>query len=91
MEPYYTTLFLSSIALFLFGIIAGLATKDDMFTDSNLRIAVALLITIVWALSIAAGILIPAYTVSPLVHGIMGGVVGYLFTEDGITLNIGGT
>jgi hypothetical protein len=91
MAEYYTTLFLTSIALFLLGILAGLATKDELFTDSNLRIAVGILITIVWAMSIGAGILIPSYTVSPLVHAIMGGVVGYLFTEDGITINIGGT
>lgn len=91
MAEHYPTILLASIALFSLGLIAGLATKDDIFTDSNLRIGVGLLVTVVWALSIVAGILIPAYSVSPLVHGIMGGVVGYLFTEDGITLNFGGT
>jgi hypothetical protein len=41
--------------------------------------------------SIAAEIIIPGYTVSMLVHGIMGAVVGYLFSDDGVTFNIDGS
>jgi hypothetical protein len=44
----------------------------------------------VWAASIVAEIIIPAYTVSVLIHGIMGAVVGYLFSDDGLDINIGG-
>lgn len=89
-----TTLFLlASLALFLFGIAGGwlLSKKnDDTLTKNRLQVVVGVLVAIVWVVSIAAEIIIPAYTVSVLVHGIMGAVVGYLFSDEGITFNIGG-
>lgn len=89
-EPLSLYLF-ATLVLFIFGIVGGwfLSRKGVVFTRSNLRIAVGMLVTIVWAASIAAEIIIPAYTVSVLVHGIMGAVVGYLFSDDGLTFNIG--
>jgi len=90
-EPV-TIFIIASLVVFLFGIVGGgiLSRKDDVVTKPNLQIAVGILVTIVWAASIGAEILIPAYTVSVLVHGIMGAVVGYLFSNDGITFQIGG-
>lgn len=89
-----TTLFLlASLTLFLFGIAGGwfFSKKHDTeLPKTRLQIVVGVLVTIVWVVSIAAEIIIPAYTVSVLVHGIMGAVVGYLFSDDGITFNIGG-
>lgn len=84
-------LILASILLFLLGIFIGwiLTRTETDFTTANLQIVVGIIVTIVWVVSIAAQIIIPAYTVSMLVHGIMGAVVGYLFSEDGLTLNIG--
>jgi len=83
---------LGSLFLFLIGLIGGwfLSKKEKVFTQSNLQIAVGILVTIVWVVSIVAEIILPAYTVSVLIHGIMGAVVGYLFSDDGITFNIGG-
>lgn len=91
--PETLTLFLlASLVLFIFGLAGGwaISVKEHVFTRSNLRIAVGILVTVVWVASIAAEILIPMYTVSVLVHGIMGAVVGYLFSDDGVTFNIGG-
>jgi hypothetical protein len=92
MADTFTIFLIASLVLFLFGIVGGwyLSNKEQVFTRSNLQIAVGILVTIVWAASIAAEILIPAYTVSVLIHGIMGAVVGYLFSDDGLTINIGG-
>ena len=92
MAETLTIFLLASLVLFLVGIIGGwyLSQREQIFTRSNLQIVVGTLVTIVWAASIAAEIIIPAYTVSVLVHGIMGAVVGYLFSDDGITFNIGG-
>lgn len=83
---------LASLVLFFVGLIGGwfLSQKDVRFTRSNLQILVGVLVTVVWAVSIVAEILVPAYTVSVLIHGIMGAVVGYLFSDDGLTFNIGG-
>jgi len=90
IEP--TTLILSIFVALAVGIIVGwqLSTVENVFTQSNLKIAVGILVTIMWVASIGAEILIPAYTVSITVHGLMGAIVGYLFSEEGITFNIGG-
>ncbi len=88
-EPIITFT-LASIVIFAIGIIVGwqLSTPENVFTQSNLQIVVGILVTLMWVASIVAEILIPAYTVSALIHGIMGAVVGYLFSEDGLNLNI---
>lgn len=88
-----TTIFLlASLFLFLVGIVGGwiASRKLQHGVKTRLQIVVGLLVTIVWVVSIAAEILIPAYTVSILIHGIMGAVVGYLFSEEGIQINVGG-
>jgi hypothetical protein len=84
---------LASIGLFLSGIGAGwlFARANTLENKSRLQIAVGIVVTIVWVVSIAAEIIIPGYTVSMLVHGIMGAVVGYLFSDDGVTFNIDGS
>lgn len=90
VEP--TTVFaLGSLALFLIGTGAGwgLTRLHGNYASPPIQIAIALLITIVWVIAVAAEILVPAYTVSMMLHGIMGAVVGYLFSEDGITINVG--
>lgn len=82
---------LASIALFLVGLAVGwfvVRLRGD-YTKPPIQTTIALLITIVWVIAIAAEILLPAYTVSLMIHGIMGTVVGYLFSEDGLTINIG--
>jgi hypothetical protein len=87
-----TTLFvLGSITLFLVGLGGGwLLTKlRKSFTDPPIQTAIAFLITAVWVIAVSAEILVPTYTVSIMLHGIMGAVVGYLFSEEGITINIG--
>jgi uncharacterized membrane protein YdbT with pleckstrin-like domain len=88
-----TTIYiLASLAIFVFGVGGGylLTRGDNTFSRSKLQTAIALAVTLVWIISIVAEIIIPAYTVSVLVHGIMGAVVGYLFSEDGLNINIGG-
>lgn len=79
--------------LFLLGITGGwIVTRSNKeFNKSSLQVVVGVIVTIVWVVSVAAEIIIPTYTVSLLVHGIMGAVVGYLFSEEGLTINIGGT
>lgn len=90
VEP--TTVFvLGSLALFLIGTGVGwaLTRLRGNYASPPVQIAIALLITIVWVIAVAAEILVPTYTVSMMLHGIMGAVVGYLFSEDGITINVG--
>ena len=91
LQSFTILYIIGSIALFALGISVGLLAqrKSDKVSRRHLQIAVAIVITIVWVASITAEILIPTYTVSVVVHGIMGAVVGYLFSEEGITFNIG--
>lgn len=87
-----TSIFIvGSIALFLVGLVAGwvITRFRDNSPSPPIQTAIALLITAVWVMAVAAEIVVPAYTVSMMLHGIMGAVVGYLFSEDGITINIG--
>lgn len=92
MPDPFTIFLLGSLVLFAIGMVIGwqFSQEENVFTQSNLQIAVGIIVTIVWVASIAAEILIPAYSVSFLIHGIMGAVVGYLFADDGFDITIGG-
>lgn len=87
-----TTITLLSVTIFCVGILIGwiASNQRDLTTQKKLRILVAVVITLAWLSATVAGILIASYTVSPLLHGLMGAIVGYFFTEDGVTFNIGG-
>lgn len=88
-----TTIYiLASLVVFTFGLGGGyiLTRGDTKFSRSKLQTAIALAVTLIWIVSIVAEIIVPTYTVSVLIHGIMGAVVGYLFSDDGLTVNIGG-
>jgi hypothetical protein len=91
-EPITTTIILVSVTLFSVGIVIGylVSRESDATTRARLRTMIAIVVTLGWISATVAGILITSYTVSPLLHGLMGAVVGYFFTEDGYTFNIGG-
>lgn len=40
---------------------------------------VLIMVTIIWALSMIVDILSPQYETSPLVHGLMGAIVGFFY------------
>lgn len=94
MAALTTTAFiLLAVTLFLIGLIIGAVfaeTGDGELTKSDIKLFIAIIVTLGWVSAAIAGIVIPAYSVSPLVHGLMGAIVGYFFTEDGINLQIGG-
>jgi len=89
----FTILLLFSTLLFVTAgvIIGGQYSKTEyVFSQSSLQIAVGVVVTIVWVSTIAVEILITEYTVSVLIHGIMGAVVGYLFSDKNLNITIGG-
>lgn len=85
------TIILISVTLFLIGLLIGwIASKDsEATTESKVQTMIAIVITLGWISATAAGIFITDYSVSPMLHALMGGLVGYFFTEDGITFNLG--
>lgn len=78
--------------LFVLGLAVGYIYSEDAdnTTASRLRIVIAVTVTVVWVVAMAADIFITGYTVSPLVHALMGAVVGYFFADNGLDINIGG-
>jgi hypothetical protein len=92
LEPITATLAFLTITLFCIGVLIGwiLSNHAEVKTHSKLKTLVAVVITLGWITSTIAGILMASYTVSPLIHALMGAIVGYFFTDDGVTFNIGG-
>lgn len=58
------------------GFIVGRRTQHD---GTDIRLGIAVFITIVWAISVLATISVTDYQTSIWVHAIMGGICGYLF------------
>lgn len=81
-----------SVTLFSVGLLIGwLYTRDStVTTQEKVKWMVATTITLGWIFTTTAGIFMAGYTVSPMIHALMGAIVGYFFTEDGINFNIGG-
>lgn len=80
-----------ALLLVLMGSIVGwvLADSPIVETKSKLKALVAIAVTAVWIVSTIADIVITGYAMSPLIHALMGGLVGYFFTDDGLQFNIG--
>lgn len=78
---------IGSFVLLLIGILIGwlYGSDDNSITEHQLRIGIAIVITMTWVVTIIAEILVPSYTVAMVIHAIMGAVVGYLFSENGIS------
>lgn len=85
-----TTVLLVSVATFSLGFLLGWisSSRKDLKTNMKIRIMVAVVITLVWLFTTVAGIIVASYTVSPLIHGLMGAIVGYFFTEDGLSIEL---
>lgn len=87
VAPYIVASALSFGLGIAFGIWIG--TRTDAIEEPNAEIVVAFSITFIWAFSVASDIALTYYSTSVLVHGIMGGVSGFLFSDQGFTINIG--
>lgn len=73
------------LVLFVFGVGVGyLYSTDREGTDmaTIIRMGIAVIVVAMWVAAMTADILLSGYTISPLVHGIMGGIVGYFFATD---------
>lgn len=71
------------LVCFFGGFIAGYIIRDYRFmmkdgTRDNGSV-VLLTVTLVWAISMLVDIVSPNYETSPLVHGLMGAIVGYFY------------
>lgn len=62
-------------------ILRGLIDKKNSVDKLEYRNLVLLVVTLVWALSALIDIVDPEYSTSPLIHGLMGGIVGFFFKK----------
>lgn len=76
-----------AVISFLLGVGVGfMVSQQAVKNGSDIRMWVAIFITIIWAISVLATIAIPAYETSIWVHAIMGAIAGYMFgMENPIT------
>jgi len=80
------------VAIFALGLGIGYIYSDDSKRTSveRVRTAIAIVVTVIWVVTVVAGVLIPTYTTSMFIHGIMGLVAGFFFADKGLDINIGG-
>ena len=63
------------------GIIANrLLDKTNTTTVDNSTL-VLVIVTIIWAMSMVVDVVSPTYETSPLVHGLMGAIVGFYYKQ----------
>lgn len=69
------------ISSFIGGFISGYVIRGvkDKRGDVDNNSIVLLIVTLVWALSMIVDIISPQYETSPLVHGLMGAIVGFFY------------
>lgn len=72
------------VGVFALGATAGIClTLWTTHSDRpEMRRTIALLITLLWMLSVLAGMLVVEYRTSAFVHGMMGAVAAYLFKDE---------
>lgn len=92
MTPIILYTLTIAITLFILGVgIGWILTQDSQqTTKQKLQTGIAIAVTIVWIFAVVADVLLTGYSLSPLVHAIMGAVVGYFFTDEGLSIDIGG-
>lgn len=66
---------------FVGGFISGYIFRGlrDKRGDTDNNSIVLLIVTLIWALSMVVDIISPQYETSPLVHGLMGAIVGFFY------------
>ena len=67
---------------YLLGIGTGYAIKSAIgknFNTSNSKLIVLLVVTTIWTVSMIVEIANPAYHTNPMVHGLMGSIVGFFY------------
>lgn len=76
-----------TIISFVIGFGIGfLVSQQAIQNGGDIRMRVAVFITLIWAISVLATIAVPGYETSIWIHAIMGAIAGYLFgVENPIT------
>lgn len=82
---------ITAIVSFVAGVLVGWTLgRTERISESHIRHVVAISMLVLYAISVVAEIQIGGYQTPMLLHAIMGGITGYLFSKgDGFNINIG--
>jgi len=73
---------LIAIISYMLGIMSGIFIST-MFKDrkyqANYKNVVLIVVSVMWTISVAYEIINPTYHTSPLIHGLMGSIVGFFY------------
>lgn len=77
------TYIITSTTSFCLGMLVGwgIVRNSERISPEELRRIIAIVILAVYLVSVLADIAIPEYSTPILLHAIMGGIVGYLFSS----------
>lgn len=77
--------FVFAFISYILGIATGYylrgVTKDKANLQLNGNIIVLVIVSSIWAISMVMDIVSPSYETSPLVHGLMGAIVGFFYKQ----------
>lgn len=76
-----------SVVSFAVGALVTFLIRDIItikMTKQSTGLGVSLIVTFMWAVSIIAEMVIPGFSVSPFVHGIMGVIAAFFFKDSGL-------
>lgn len=76
-----TSTLIIGLLSFVAGFITGFVFRGikDKRGDTDNNSIVLMIVTVIWALSMLVDIISPEYETSPLVHGLMGAIVGFFY------------
>ena len=79
------------VSLFLIGLALGYiySRQSADSTKEKMQVVISIVVTVVWVAAMIADIFLTGYTISPMVHAIMGAVVGYFFAGKNLDITIG--
>ena len=72
----------TAVISFLLGVVTGFVANNlvkSKIDDSSYKNIVLLVILVMWTLSVAVELVNPTYKTNPLIHGLMGSIVGFFY------------
>jgi uncharacterized membrane protein YfcA len=77
-----TSYIVTAIFSYVVGIISGVFLAPllkNNFKETNYKSVVLLVVSVMWTISVAVEIANPEYKTNPLIHGLMGSIVGFFY------------
>jgi len=89
-QELFGYLMVSLISFILGGIVGwGLSTKVNELDEGSIRRIIAIVLLMVYIISVLSEIWLARYQTPVLLHSVVGGIIGYLISkEDGAVINI---